>query len=253
MDTKALDLEQPNSFTPAGKVNFNPTALKGDFATLEAFKTLRTNLLFCSEGIKTIVVTSTFENEGKSTISVGLARSLSEIGKKTLFIDADMRKSVFLKNSHKTQNIKGLSELLSNQATIQEVLYNTQLPDFDVIFSGNFPPNPVELLSSTRLPELLEQFKAIYDFVIIDTPPLNPIIDAAVISAHSDGAILVVGLGKSKIKETSAVKEQLLKSGCKILGAVINEPDSKYPRYAYKKYYSYYGVSKKKTKLKKAK
>ncbi len=251
MDINALNLEQPNNFTSAGKVNFNPAALRNDFATIEAFKTLRTNLLFSSADVKTIVITSTFENEGKSTISAELARGLAEIGKKTLLIDADMRKSVVLKNNLKAQNIKGLSELLSNQATLEEVLYNTQLPAFDVIFCGHFPPNPVELLSSERFVALLDQFKAAYDFVIIDSPPLNPIIDAAVIAARCDGAILVVGLGKAKIKETLAAKEQLIKSGCKILGAVVNEPDSKHRGLAPKKYYSYYGESNQKSILKK--
>ena len=249
MDTKLLDLEQPNIIASAGRVNFNPAALKSNFATLEAFKTLRTNLLFCSADIKTIIVTSTFENEGKSTISAELARGLAEIGKKTLFIDADMRKSVVLKNSLKAQNIKGLSELLSNQATIEEVLYNTQLPCFDVIFCGHFPPNPVELLSSNRLSAVLDQFKSIYDYIIIDTPPLDPIIDAAIIASHCDGAIFVVGLGKAKIKETTAAKEQLIKSGCKILGAVVNEPDSKQRAYSSKKYSSYYGDSEPKSSL----
>lgn len=245
MDIETLNLEQTNTIAYAGKVNFNPISLKNDFATLEAFKTLRTNLLFCSADIKTIVVTSTFENEGKSTISAELARGLAEIGKKTLLIDADMRKSVILKNNSKAQDIKGLSELLSNQATADEVLYNTQIPCFDIIFSGHFPPNPVELLSSSKLSSVLEQFSSIYDFVIIDTPPLNPIIDAAVIASHCDGAILVVGIGKAKIKETVAVKEQLLKSGCKILGAVVNEPDARHRTYASKKHYSYYGKSSK--------
>ena len=178
-----------------------------------------------------------------------LARGLAEIGKKTLFIDADMRKSVVLKNSLKAQNIKGLSELLSNQATIEDVLYNTQLPCFDVIFCGHFPPNPVELLSSSRLSAILDRFKSIYDYIIIDTPPLDPVIDAAVIASHCDGAILVVGLGKAKIKETTAAKEQLIKSGCKILGAVVNEPDSKQRAYSSKKYSSYYGDSDPKSSL----
>lgn len=247
MDIETLNSEQQNTFASAGRVNFHPAAAKTDFVTVEAFKTLRSNLLFCGSDIKTIVITSTFENEGKSTVSAELARSLAEIGKKTLMIDADMRKSVVLRRNLKAQNIMGLSELLSDQATVEEVLYNTQLPDFDVIFSGRFPPNPVELLSSKRFITLLQQFKTVYDFVIIDTPPLNPVIDAAVISANCDGAILVVAPGKAKIQESLAVKEQLLKSGCKILGAVINETDSKHRDFSTKKYYSYYGDSDKKS------
>lgn len=247
MDIEKLNSEQQNNFGSAGRVNFNPAALKNDFVTVEAFKTLRSNLLFCGSDIKTIVVTSTFENEGKSTVSAELSKSLAEIGKKTLMIDADMRKSVVLRRNLKAQNIMGLSELLSNQATVEEVLYHTQLPEFDVIFSGHFPPNPVELLSSKRFTQILECFKTVYDFIIIDTPPLAPVIDAAVISANCDGAILVISPGKAKIQETLAVKEQLLKSGCKILGAVINETDSKHRDFITKKYYSYYGDSNKKS------
>lgn len=248
MSIETLNQEPQNTFTSAGKVNFNPAALKNDFVTVEAFKTLRSNLLFCGSDIKTIVITSTFENEGKSTVSAELAKSLAEIGKKTLMIDADMRKSVVLRRSLKAQNIMGLSELLSDQANIEDVLYNTQLPDFDVIFSGHFPPNPVELLSSKRFLDLLEQFRTIYDFIIIDTPPVNPVIDAAVVAANCDGVILVVSPGKAKIQESLAVKEQLLKSGCRILGAVINETDPKHKDITNKKYYTYYGDSSKKRK-----
>lgn len=243
MDIENLNSQQP-FYESAGKVNFHPANIKNDFATVEAFKTLRSNLLFCGSDIKTIIVTSTFENEGKSTVSAELAKGLAEIGKKTLMIDADMRKSVVLRRSVKSQGITGLSELLSDQATLEQVLYNTQLPEFDVIFSGHFPPNPVELLSSKKLTYYLDQFKKIYDYIIIDTPPLTPVIDAAVISANSDGAILVVSPGKAKIKETLAVKEQLLKSGCRILGAVVNQTDSKHRDLAHKKNYYYYGDKK---------
>ena len=144
--------------TSAGRVNFNTSVAK-DFPTNEAYKTLRTNLLFCGSSIKTILVTSSHENEGKSTISTELSKSMAEIGKRTLLIDADMRKSVILKRNLKSQNILGLSELLSGQATFNKVLFNTQDPNFDVIFSGRFPPNPVELLSSDTFKELIEKCK----------------------------------------------------------------------------------------------
>lgn len=241
MNTLNLNSTNVTGFASKGKVNFNQSSVKSDFATVEAFKTLRSNLLFSGSDIKTIIVTSTFENEGKSTVSAELSKGLAEIGKKTLMIDADMRKSVTLRKTVKNLNVMGLSELLTNQATIDQVLYNTQLPDFDIIFSGHFPPNPVELVSSPRFVELLEKFKSVYDYIIIDTPPLAPVIDAAVISANCDGAILVVSPGKARIKETLAVKEQLLKSGCKILGAVVNQTDYKHRNLVNKKYYSYYG------------
>ena len=210
----------------AGKVNFN-TAAKNDFITNEAFKTLRSNILFCSKEIKTILITSTHENEGKSTIATELSKSLSDINKKTLLIDADMRKSVILRRNLKTQSILGLSEYLSGQAELNEVLYETQIPHFNVIFSGRFPPNPVELLSSDTFIQLLKYTATNYDYVVIDTPPLAPVIDASVISSYCDGAVLVISKDKTKINEAHAAKEQLQKSGCKILGAVLNETDSK--------------------------
>lgn len=210
----------------AGKVNFN-TAVKNDYPTNEAFKTLRSNLLFCGLEIKTVLITSSHENEGKSTVATELSKSLAEIDKKTLLIDADMRKSVILNRNLKTQNILGLSELLSGQATVEQVLYSTQIPKFDVIFSGHFPPNPVELLSSDRLRNLIEAFENEYDYIIIDTPPLSPVIDAAVISANCDGAILVISPGRVRQYEAIVVKEQLAKSGCRILGAVLNSTSSK--------------------------
>jgi len=224
----------------AGKVNFNTTA-KNDYPTNEAFKTLRTNLLFCGTGIKTVLVTSSQENEGKSTISTELSKSLAEVNKKTLLIDADMRKSVILRHNLKSQNIMGLSELLSGQATINQVIYNTQDPYFDVIFSGHFPPNPVELLSSETFGKMLEEFKKIYDYVIIDSPPLGLVIDAAMISANCDGAVLVISPDRVKIQEALKVKEQILKSGCKILGAILNETDPKHRDRTrqYKKNYYY--------------
>lgn len=244
MDIENLNSEYLKSYASAGKVNFHPASIKSNFATVEAFKTLRSNLLFCGSDIKTIVITSSFENEGKSTVSAELSKSLAEIGKKTLMIDADMRKSVVLRRSLKAQNILGLSELLSDQATVEQVLYNTQLPEFDIIFSGHFPPNPVELLSSKKFSKLLEEFKEIYDYIIIDSPPLTPVIDAAVISANCDGAILVFSLGRAKIKESLAVKEQLIKSGCNILGAVINQTDYKHRDLSRKKNYYYYSDKK---------
>lgn len=217
----------PSEFRTAGKVNFN-TSAKSDYATNEAFKTLRSNLLFCGTNIKTILITSTLENEGKSTVSTELAKSLAEINKKTLLIDADMRRSTILPRNLKTQNILGLAELLSGQATIEQVLYNTQEPNFDVIFSCAFPPNPVELLNSDFFDSIMEKFKKVYDYIIIDSPPLGLVIDAAVISSRCDGAIMIITPDKTHISEALGVKEQLTKSGCKILGAVINETNPKH-------------------------
>ena len=143
-----MNLENINSSseksTNACKVNFNAKTFT-DFSTNEAFKTLRTNLLFCSVDNKVLLISSANPNEGKSTISAELSKSLAEIDKKVLLIDADLRKSVMITNKTARSSILGLSEYLSNQAPLKDVLYKTQLDNFDVIFSGAFPPNPVEL------------------------------------------------------------------------------------------------------------
>lgn len=253
MDINNLNGDQlfsnSNSLPTAGRVNFN-TSVAYDFPTNEAYKTLRTNILFCGTDIKTIILTSSHANEGKSTISTELSKSLAEINKKTLLIDADMRKSVILKKNLKSQNIMGLSELLSGQANIEQVLYNTQIPSFDVIFSGHFPPNPVELVSSENFKYYLDKFKSVYDYIIIDSPPLGPVIDAAVIAPMCDGAIIVIAADQTQYQEVASTKEQLEKSGCKILGAVFNEIDSKHKHRSsyYKNKYYYYGDNTKNSK-----
>lgn len=222
----------------AGKFNFN-TSSSNDFLTNESFKTLRTNIMFCGSDIKVIVLTSSKENEGKSVISAEIAKSMAEINKKTLLIDADMRKSVMLRRYIATQNFYGLSEFLSSQAELENVIYNTQNPLFDVIFSGHFPPNPVELLSSDRFNKLLKDAREIYDYIIIDSPPLGSVIDSAVIATQCDGAIMVISSGVVTVKEGLDVKQQLEKSGCKILGAVLNDVYGKNTKYN-KKYYKKY-------------
>lgn len=220
------------------RVTFN-TASARDYITNEAYKTLRTNLLFCGSGIKSIVITSCRENEGKSTVSSELAKSLAETGKKTLFIDADMRKSTMLRKSQNSEQIKGLSEVLSKLATVKEVLYSTQYENFDVIFSGHFPPNPVELMGNGEFEAILKEFKKEYDYIIVDSPPLGLVIDAAVIASFCDGAIMVLANRQVTGREALEVKAQLEKSGCRILGTVINETDRKHSEYI--KRYGKYG------------
>ncbi len=230
---------QTNQSRPSKKVVFNTASAK-DYITSEAYKTLRTNLFFCGNDIKTILITSCRENEGKSTVSTELAKSLAENGKRTLLIDADMRKSVMLKkrNIHAAE-ILGLSEILSGMCDIDDALYNTQLSNFDVIFSGPFPPNPVELIGSGNLENLLERLKDSYDYIIVDSPPLAQVIDAAVIASCCDAAILVINNRKTSRKMAENVKNQLQKSGCRLLGAVLNETE-KGPAYSRTKYYGQY-------------
>lgn len=229
-----IDSELDSANSRIKRVNFN-TFSSSDYATNEAYKSLRTNIFFCGTGIKTILLTSCDENEGKSTIATELTKSLAEYGKRTLLIDADMRKSVMLKKGAKGHDIIGLSEVLSGLATAEDAIYHTQDINFDVIFSGHFPPNPVELIGNGNFTLLLDELKKIYDYIIIDSPPLGLVIDAAEIAAFCDGAIMIISNGKISRNNAKQVKAQIEKSGCRLLGAVLNETDK--DRRLYKKYY----------------
>lgn len=193
-----------------------------DFFTQEAYKTLRTNLLFCGCDIQIVAVTSYRENEGKTTVVLNLAQSLAELGKRVLVIDADMRKSIMAGRHTRVKHPVGLSEILTGMAKLSDGLYSTQHENLHIIFAGKYPPNPVELLSGKYFAQLLEETKKYYDYVIIDTPPLGQVIDAAVISPLTDGVLLVMANNSVRVKQADSMISQLHKSDSKILGIVRN-------------------------------
>ncbi len=220
-----------------------------DFRLTEAYKALRTNITFCGSDVKVIALTSCMPNDGKSTVAWNVAVSMAETGKKVLLIDADLRNSVIMRRFKIGQKIVGLSHYLSDQATLQEVLYHSSLPNLDIILSGSFPPNPAELLSTPKFESMIKELREQYDYIIIDTPPLGSVIDAAIIATVCDGSILVISSGKVSYKFARDTKAQLEKSGSKILGVVLNnvEYDSALSHYS-KSYYYHYGYGPKNAK-----
>lgn len=207
-----------------------------DFFTQEAFKALRTNLQFCGQDIHTVVITSCNENEGKTTITLQLAKSLSELDKRVLVIDADMRKSVMAGRNTSAEAPVGLSEVLTGLVAVKDCLYTTQCENLSIMFAGKYPPNPVELLGGPYFESLLQEARKVYDYVLIDVPPLGSVIDAAVVAAKCDGTILVISDNQVRYRQAIEVAEQLKKSGSKILGVVRNNIKKKEGGY-YKKYY----------------
>lgn len=224
------------------KINIKYNKL--DYSSNEAYKTLRTNLLFCGEDKKVIAITSSTPNEGKSSVSMNLAISLVESGKKVLLIDADLRKSVLVARSGVQEEVKGLSHYLSQQVTLDNVIYSTNIPYFHVIYAGTVPPNPSELLGGKHFKNLLKMVRDIYDYVIIDCPPLGRVIDAAVIAEECDGSVLVIESGVISYRFAQETKDQLAKCACPILGVILNKMDvtklGYYGKY-YGKYYGRYG------------
>lgn len=208
-------------------------------STGEALKSLRANVQFCGTDVHCIVMTSCLPGDGKSTTSMGLSISLAQAGKKVLLVDADLRKSMMLKSYTDIRGAVGFSEYLSGLKSLDDVKYNTQFGNLQVIFCGQYPANPTELLSSTAFKSFIDEQKQYYDYIIIDTPPLGLVVDAAVIASVCDSAIMVLPEGKIKGAHANKVLEQLKKSGAKVIGAVINKQDVKVDKYGYSKKYSY--------------
>lgn len=214
----------------------------------ESLRALKTNIQFCGDDVKAILLTSSIPNEGKSTVTENLARSMTESGKRVLLIDTDMRKSVLIgrlraKNAGGGE-ILGLSHFLSGQRQLDEVLYATDIPKLFMVFAGPSVPNPTEILEKRYFDELIKFGKEHFDYILLDCAPLGAAIDAAVIAKHCDGAIIVAGQGMASGRMINNVKKQLEVSGVRILGVVLNKVKMKKKGYGsyYGGYYgSYYG------------
>ena len=210
----------------------------------EALKTLCTNIQFAGAEITSILVTSCYPNEGKSDIVSQLAKEMGKAGKKVLLLDADIRKSTFIQRFQIEGEIKGLSQYLSGQAAVRDILYTTNYENVDMIFAGPVAPNPSELLEGKLFAHLVEGLSQRYDYILIDTPPMASVIDAAIVGGVCDGAILVIEDGAVGYRTAQKVKAQLEKSGSRVLGAVLNKVEMKKGKYySYDKYgkYSKYG------------
>lgn len=228
--------------TPAMKTAVLKMTGSWDFFTQEAYKVLRTNLQFCGQDVRVVSITSCHENEGKTTIALHLAKSLAELDKRVLVIDADMRKSVMVGRHSTEKNVTGLSEVLTGLAAVNDSVYVTQYDKLHIMFAGKYPPNPVELLSSTQFDNLLAEMRKRYDYIILDMPPVGQVIDAAVVAPKCDGTMLVLDTGSVRYRQAQEVIAQLNKSGGKVLGVVRNKVSKGKGKYYSGKYYGkYYG------------
>jgi capsular exopolysaccharide synthesis family protein len=191
----------------------------------EAFRTLRTALAFSGEPTTRLVVTSTEPGDGKTTVLANLAVAFAQSGKRTLLIDADMRRPG-LTSLMDLKGQQGLSTILRSELPLNSTtagnLFTTQLDTLDVIPSGPRPVNPAELLHGTRFSELLAWAESVYDQILIDAPPALAVADAAIISRQVDGALLVVRPDKNRRRMVVRATESLGSVGANVMGAVIN-------------------------------
>ncbi len=221
----------------------------------EAFRSLRANLEYVDldRPIQTLMVTSSTLSEGKTTIATNLAIVMSQLGRKVVLIDADLRRP----RVHKAlgiSNVMGLSDVLRNHASIQEVAQPWGNTNLMVISSGSLPPNPAEVLSSDRMTQVLNDLKNIADMVIIDSPP-SLLADTSVLAARADGVLLVVQSNKTQMDAAVAMIEQLKRVGAHVVGVALNRINTHESYYYYgdlKNYTTYaYDVEKTQPKLNK--
>ncbi len=210
----------------------------------EAYRTIRTNIQFSNVGqeLKTIIVTSATPNEGKSTTISNLAVVMAQAGHKVLLMDCDMRNPT----QHKLFKLtnKGLSNCISASEEVREVIQKTGIENLELLASGPVAPNPSELLGSKRMEQLLERLKPDYDYILIDTPPIMPVTDAAVLSGKVDGLVMLVSSGEVTPAAAKEAKQRLLQAGAHILGVILNKVELAHTHgYGYYYYYGSDGTS----------
>lgn len=230
-------------------VNLDEEALLGPnlhFAAAEAYKLLRTNLMFSlpdEKGCRVIGITSSVRGEGKSTTAVNLAYSLAQADKKVLLLELDMRLPTVAKRLNLAEK-PGMSNLLVGMCKTGDILQNSGLhPKFYVITAGDIPPNPSELLGSREMQLTLEAMRDVFDFILVDLPPINAVSDALVVSKLTQGLIMVVRENYVNQGELNEAMRQLKIADARVLGFVASAGQSRADKYSsgrYRKYgYSY--------------
>jgi capsular exopolysaccharide synthesis family protein len=218
---KSLDIEL---------INF----LETDSLFVEKYRLIRTSIMLSipKEPPRIIAVSSALPSEGKTATTINLAVSFSQLGKKTLVIDGDLRKPRVHK-IFKIKNSAGLSSYLAGRVEFNRIIHKTEIPNLFVVPSGPLPPNPVELLDSEVMAKMLEKLLEKVDFIFIDTPPLVGIVDAIVIGKYSHGLILVTWAGKTHRNALEKTKQELDQFNIRTLGVVLNRAHENRKAYGY--------------------
>lgn len=249
------DIEDYIELKTLGKIPLNTNKAKelidrsnAKSYVLECINTIRTNILYMTaiKTARTILITSSRAQEGKSFISSNIAAAFADIDKKVLLIDADMRKGRTDK-IFDVNNLYGLSDYLcAMTGNIKEDLelgkkyvIESEIPNLHILTNGTTPPNPAELLSSNNMEKLINMLKRVYDIIIIDAPPCMPVSDSIILSTIADATILTVNSEKTKIKELIEVKKRIEIVGGNVIGAILNKV--RLTERAYNQGYYYYG------------
>lgn len=253
LDNTVKDRETMEQLTRSGLVGSIPLdkerrkqaaiAFENDNSAIaEAFRKVRTNLQFLAvdNPPRVIVCTSSMPSEGKSTTAINIALALAEAEHNVVLVDGDMRRPTLAKYLDLVGPV-GFSTVLSGAADVGEALQKTRFPGLTVLTSGAIPPNPSELLGSQAAKNLLNELRAEFDYVIVDSTPLLAVTDAAVLAAGSDGVLIMARHGHTKRDQLTHAVASLESVGAPVLGAILTMMPTR-GRSAYAYQYTYYGV-----------
>ena len=215
---------------------------KSGFYLQEAYRALRTNVNFAladKEGSKVVMITSSLQSEGKSLTALNLAIALGQMDQKVILIDCDLRRP----RMARLMNINapaGLSNLLMDFSLLEVAVVNSEEHGIDMLLAGDIPPNPAELLSSNRMQKLLDKMREKYDYILLDSPPVDLVVDAVALSSKCDGVLFVVRADQSERGAVIHGMDQLEYAGANVLGFVFNgvtsETAAGYGKYRFRKY-----------------
>jgi len=218
------------------------TVSNGRSGSAEAFRTLRTNLIFSQavQTLRVIVVTSPSPQDGKTTTVANLAVTFAQQGMRVVLVDCDLRRAR-LHGIFRTQREPGLTNMLLGRATTQDITRSTFVEGLSFIPAGALPPNPSELLGGDRMHEVVVSLKSEFDVVLLDTPPVHAAADSLILGKLSDGVLLVLRAGHTERASALDAIRRLTSIGVRVVGAVLNDPDQKVPQYTGYYYYDSYG------------
>lgn len=245
MGNMSLRLPTPRRSWAVGNGASNGESLVtvSDFrsSSAEAFRTLRTNLIFSQavQSLKTIVITSPSPQDGKTTTAANLAVTFAQQGMRVLIVDCDLRRAR-LHKVFRAPREPGLTQFMMGQATQQQVIQTTMVDNLWFLPAGAHPPNPSELLGGAQMRATLQKLGREFDILILDTPPIHAAADALILGSQSDGVILVLRAGHTERQVALDAVQRLSAVGVRVVGAVLNDPDHKVPQYGSYYYYDYY-------------
>ena len=216
-----------------------------DYSSTEALNTLSTNITFAGSNTRVIMFTSCQPNEGKSYIVMNLMRAMADVGKSVVLVDADFRKSVLVARYgiQSSDKILGLSHYLAGMCQYDDIVYKTDIPGAYMVLAGQDVANSLFLINMPRFPSLIKELAKTFDIVLIDTPPIGVLIDAAQIAKSCDGVVFTVSDNAISRRELQEAVKQIKATGCPVLGAILNKVSfdkQSAKKYYHKTYYTHY-------------